>query len=218
MLKARADAETRVRLLNAGAQDYVTTPLVIEELKTRVAYLVAIKRASDVLQEGLATPERDLETLARAQMTRHREPDWARDEAERACRTKDEFLSVVSHELRTPLNVIQGWMWQLKRPGASEEARHKALEIVERNVTVQARLVDDLLDTSRAAIGKLHLRKRLVDLAQVCQAAVEGIERHAQAKGLTVTFNTPHAPLFVWGDPDRLQLRLRDESVRTTAG
>jgi signal transduction histidine kinase/CheY-like chemotaxis protein len=129
----------------------------------------------------------------------------ARDEAERTIRAKDEFLSVVSHELRTPLNVIQGWLWQLKRPGAPEHVRQRALEIVERNVMVQARLVDDLLDTSRAAIGKLQLRRRLVDLSQACQAAVDGIERHAQTKGLSLTCDTPDSPLFVWGDTERVQ-------------
>jgi signal transduction histidine kinase len=136
---------------------------------------------------------------------RLRELDRARTEAERANRTKDEFLSVVSHELRTPLNVIQGWLWQAKRSGAPERLKQRALEIIERNVNVQARLVEDLLDTSRAAIGKLHLRKRLVDLAQACQGAVDGIERHAHAKGLTITFRAPEQPLFVWGDGDRLQ-------------
>jgi signal transduction histidine kinase/ActR/RegA family two-component response regulator len=126
-------------------------------------------------------------------------------ESERASRAKDEFLSVVSHELRTPLNVIQGWLWQVNRPDAPEHVRQRGIEIIERNVTVQARLVEDLLDTSRAAIGKLHLRRRLVDLAQVCQAAVEGIERHAHTKRLRVTFAQPEGPLFVWGDADRLQ-------------
>jgi PAS domain S-box-containing protein len=131
--------------------------------------------------------------------------DAGREEAERANRAKDEFLSVVSHELRTPLNVIQGWLWQLRNAAASEELRQRALEIIDRNVTMQARLVEDLLDTSRAAIGKLHLRKRLVDLTQTCRTALESVERHAHAKGLTVRFNAPADPLFVWGDADRLQ-------------
>ena len=136
---------------------------------------------------------------------RQRELEGARDEAERASRAKDEFLSVVSHELRTPLNVIQGWMWQLKRTGASPAAQQRALEIIERNIGVQARLVDDLLDTSKGAIGKLQMRRRLVDLCQASQAAVESIERHAQGKGLTVTLDTPDTPIFIWGDADRIQ-------------
>jgi signal transduction histidine kinase len=126
-------------------------------------------------------------------------------ESERGSRAKDEFLSVVSHELRTPLNVIQGWLWQVKRPDAPAHIRQRGIEIIERNVTVQARLIEDLLDTSRGVIGKLRLRRRLVDLAQVCGAAVEGIERHAATKGLQVAFAPADGPVFVWGDADRLQ-------------
>jgi signal transduction histidine kinase len=205
VLTASADAETRAGLLRAGAQDYITTPIVVEELRARVAKLVAIKRAGDVLKEGLAAPGGDLEALARAQMARQRDSDLALEEAERANRSKDEFLSVVSHELRTPLNVIQGWMWQLKRPGTSEQMKQRALTIIERNIAMQARLVDDLLDTSRAGIGKLHLRKRVIDLGQACRAAADGIERLAEAKGLTVSLDVPEAPLFIRGDMDRIQ-------------
>jgi CheY-like chemotaxis protein len=96
-------------------------------------------------------------------------------------------------------------MWQLKRAGASAEAQRRALDIIERNVAVQARLVEDLLDTSRAALGKLHLRKEIVDLCQACAAAVESIEGHAQVQGLTVTLLTPEVPLFICGDGDRIQ-------------
>jgi signal transduction histidine kinase len=205
MLTALADDETRVRLLRAGAQDYITKPVLSEELRARVANLMATKRATDILQEGLESAEHDVERLAHAQIARQRELERARQEAEHASRAKDEFLSVVSHELRTPLNVIQGWMWQLKRASASPDTQRRALEIIDRNVTVQARLVEDLLDASRAALGKLHLRKRLVDLCHASQTAVDSIERHAQDKGLSVTFLPPDGPMFIWGDADRIQ-------------
>jgi signal transduction histidine kinase/CheY-like chemotaxis protein len=127
------------------------------------------------------------------------------EEAEQANRLKDEFLSVVSHELRTPLNVIQGWLWQLKKPDATPELRQRALDIIERNVSVQSRLVEDLLDTSRAAIGKLHVRRRPVDLTHACRAAVDAVQRHAQAKAVTLRLTAPDAPVVISGDVDRLQ-------------
>ena len=205
MLTALADAEMRVRLLRAGAQDYLTKPVVVEELHARIANLIAVKRAADILQQGLQTASQDVEQLAQAQIARQHELERAREAAERMSRVKDEFLSVVSHELRTPLNVIQGWMWQLKRANASPETRERAIDVIERNVMVQSRLVEDLLDTSRSALGMLHLRKRVVDLCQACQAAVDNIERHAEAKRLTVRLQAPDTPLFICGDADRLQ-------------
>ena len=126
-------------------------------------------------------------------------------EAERAIRTKDEFLSVVSHELRTPLNVVQGWLWQLKRRGDDPIVRAKALGVIERNVALQMRLVEDLLDTSKAAVGKLQLRKRLVDFTAVCKATVDANQRPAMDKGLTLVCAEAEAPIFIWGDAERLQ-------------
>ena len=164
-----------------------------------------LARGRDILQQGLASAEEDLETLAKAQVTRQGELARARDEAEHANRSKDEFLSVVSHELRTPLNVIQGWLWQLKKPDASLEVRQRAIEIIERNVTLQARLVEDLLESSKAAIGKLYVRKRMLDLVQSCRAAVDGVQRHAHAKDVTLALHAPEAPIMIQGDADRIQ-------------
>lgn len=208
MLTAKADEESRVRLLNAGAQDYLTKPVLMEELRARVANLVAIKKSRDILQEGFASAEQDLAALARAHVDRERELERARLEAERANRAKDEFLSVVSHELRTPLNVVQGWFWQVKRRGDDPALRSKAIDVIERNLAVQMRLVEDLLDASKAALGKLHMQKRLVDLAAVCRSAVDANQRYAHDKDLMLAFTEPDAPEFVWGDQDRLQQAL----------
>ena len=164
-----------------------------------------LARGRDILQRGLASAEENLETLAKAYVRRQRELELAREGAERANRSKDEFLSVVSHELRTPLNVMQGWLWQLQKPDATPELRQRAIEIIERNVAVQTRLVEDLLDTSRAVIGKLHVRKQPVDLTQACRAAVDAVQRHAQAKELTLSLVAPETPIVILGDIDRMQ-------------
>jgi signal transduction histidine kinase/ActR/RegA family two-component response regulator len=164
-----------------------------------------LSRGRDILQQGLAGAEENLEALAKAHVSRQRDLEHAREEAERANRSKDEFLSVVSHELRTPLNVIQGWLWQLKKPGASPEVQQRAIDIIERNVAVQTRLVEDLLDSSRAMIGKLHVRRRPVDVMQTCRTAVDAVQRHAQAKGLTLSLIAPETPIVISGDVDRMQ-------------
>ena len=164
-----------------------------------------LARGRDILQQGLASAEENLETLAKAYVSRQRDLEHAREEAERANRSKDEFLSVVSHELRTPLNVMQGWLWQLKRPDATTDVRQRAIDIIERNVAVQTRLVEDLLDTSRAMIGKLHVRRQPVDLTQACRTAVDAVQRHAHAKELTLRLIAPATPVVISGDIDRMQ-------------
>jgi signal transduction histidine kinase len=130
----------------------------------------------------------------------------ARAEAEGANRLKDEFLATLSHELRTPLSVVHGWLWQLRQPaGAQPIDLHHALEVIERNVNLQIRLVEDLIDASRAMSGALQVEPRLVDLAGVCQAVVEVTRPSAEARGVSLTLELDGHPLVIWGDSDRLQ-------------
>ena len=99
-----------------------------------------------------------------------------RVELERSNRMKDDFLGIVSHELRTPLSAILGWARMLKRGVvATHEGREKALDAIERNATLQARLVDDLLDVSRIVSGKLELETSTVDLASIVDAALDSV-------------------------------------------
>jgi len=129
----------------------------------------------------------------------------AREAAESASRLKDEFLALLSHELRTPLHVINNWLWQLKHGKTVQpDILGKALEVIERNTALQGRLVDDLLDVSRAVAGKLSIDSRLVDLAPLCAAVVENGQPAAHGKSISLEMGTTENAR-VWGDPDRLQ-------------
>jgi len=128
----------------------------------------------------------------------------AREAAEESNRLKDEFLAVLSHELRTPLNVIQGWLWQLEQPNATVEQRHRAVEILARNTALQIRLVEDLLDTSRAMAGKLRLNLRPLGISEMCEKLAEQARPAAASKGIRLIAELPATPLAVNGDPDRL--------------
>ena len=130
----------------------------------------------------------------------------ARLDAEEANRLKDEFLATLSHELRTPLAVVQGWLWQLRQRTAAPHDVHRGLEVIERNVRHQARLVEDLLDASRAIGGKLKIEPGLVDLSRVCRDVEEVARPAAAAKGVSLDVAPDvRRPLMVWGDADRLQ-------------
>ena len=128
----------------------------------------------------------------------------ARDEAERANRAKDVFLAAVSHELRTPLNVIIGWADQLQRRSDDPAAVKRGLDAIERAARMQARLVDDLLDVSRAITGKLTIRRETVVLASVLESAIDDARTNARAKAIDVSADI-RLDAVVEGDPDRLQ-------------
>ncbi|HVW36086.1 MAG TPA: response regulator [Pirellulales bacterium] len=126
-------------------------------------------------------------------------------EAREANRIKDEFLATLSHELRTPLTAMLGWT-QLLRAGAldANETSH-GLEIIERNVLSQAKLIDDLLDVSRIITGKLRLSVRPISMISVIEAAIDVVRPGASAKGVRIETGLDAEASAVVGDPDRLQ-------------
>jgi len=86
--------------------------------------------------------------LAREQQARA-DAEAARQAAEEANRSKDEFVATASHELRTPLNVIQGWLWQIREQPLTPERLQKGLDTLDRNTARLIRSIDDLLEVSR---------------------------------------------------------------------
>jgi CheY-like chemotaxis protein/two-component sensor histidine kinase len=131
--------------------------------------------------------------------------DKARQEAESANRTKDEFLSVLSHELRTPLNSMMGWIRMLRLGNLDADHTAKAIEVIDRNTRVQSSLIEDLLDVSRIISGKMRVEKELVDLVAAVKTATEGIRPIAAAKNIEFVVNASAEPLLADGDPVRLQ-------------
>ncbi|HYJ40637.1 MAG TPA: GAF domain-containing sensor histidine kinase [Steroidobacteraceae bacterium] len=131
----------------------------------------------------------------------------ARVSAESASRLKDEFLALLSHELRTPLHVINNWLWQLKQgKSIPPMILSRALDVIERNTALQSRLVDDLLDVSRAAAGKMSIDSQLVQVGTLCASVVELSQPAAREKSIALTLTlTQKDDPRIWGDPDRLQ-------------
>jgi two-component system CheB/CheR fusion protein len=127
----------------------------------------------------------------------------ARQQAEEANRSKDEFLSNLSHELRNPLNVILGWSKLLRARTLSEAAAARAIEVIERGATAQAQLIEDILDVSRITSGKLRLNNRQIDLSLVVQAALDSVQLAADAKNIQLV--SALSAVTVVGDVDRLQ-------------
>src|SRR3954447_13803921 len=94
-------------------------------------------------------------------------------EAEAAARRRDAFLAMLGHELRNPLATLAPALQMLRQAGADESARRDAVDRAERQVRNLGRLVDDLLEASRVAHGKVSLRPERVDLARLARAVAE---------------------------------------------
>ena len=129
----------------------------------------------------------------------------ARTAAETANHVKDEFLAMVSHELRTPLNVILGWVRMLRSGKLTAEATADALAKIERNAELQQRLIEDLIDVSRIAAGKLRIDSQVVDLCKVVEDGLNAVTLAAKAKHIEVRLSGQNTVLLVLGDPYRLQ-------------
>ena len=130
----------------------------------------------------------------------------ARALAENALRAKDEFLSTLSHEIRTPLNAVLGWARILLARGDIDRSLHdRALHVIERNASAQARMIDDMLDMARIAAGKLRLDMQPVDVVKVVLAAVDVVMPTAHAKRIALRTNLDPRTPAILGDQDRLQ-------------
>src|SRR2546427_9437758 len=105
-------------------------------------------------------------------------------EAQETSRLKDEFLATLSHELRTPLTSVLAWMWMLRRGRLDGQAVERARDTMEKSIRSLLRIIDDLLDVSRAIRGQLRLELRPIGLVPVIQAAVDAVRPAANARDI----------------------------------
>jgi PAS domain S-box-containing protein len=177
LLSAKADEELMVRLLDDGAQDFIVKPFSEKVLRVRVQNLILTRQAREQI-------------------------DGLREAAESANRAKDEFLAMLGHELRNPLSPILTALQLMKLQGP--EGSERARTVIERQVNHLTRLVDDLLDVSRIARGKVELRTEVVEMAEVVARAIEMAGTLLEQRSHTLTVDMPRHGLRVNGDPMRL--------------
>jgi signal transduction histidine kinase len=118
---------------------------------------------------------------------------------------KDQFLALLSHELRSPLAPVIAMVGELEAEVPDSQPVREALEVVRRNVELEARLIDDLLDVTRISKGKLQLSFETISVHQTLQRAYEICREEIAAKNLEIEFHLRAAHTHVEGDPARLQ-------------
>ena len=128
----------------------------------------------------------------------------ARREAEEANRMKDAFLATLSHELRTPLNAILGWSEVLDGNRADHALRTRAIQSIQQNVILQAKLVSDIMDVTRIRNGMLRIDAQPTGVRPVVRGALEIMRTTLEMKRIEVSVDVPDG-LAVMGDAQRLQ-------------
>lgn len=175
LVSARAGDEARIAALESGAADYIVKPFAPRELVARVATQLELARARAHLQE-----------LARA--------------ANEANQHKEEFLAMLGHELRNPLAPIVTALQILRLRGTAADEH----EVIERQVGHLVRLVDDLLDVSRIAQGKVELKREVFELSTAVERAVEQVSPLLESRRQTMTVDVPERGLSILADPGRM--------------
>lgn len=152
-----------------------------------------------------------LEVALRARRRQYESRDFmeelkrARDEAQMASHAKDRFLAALSHELRTPLNPVMLIASEFAFDEHLPREVRENFEIILKNVELEARLIDDLLDLTRVATGKMSLQREKVDLHAILREALEKVRAEVQRKEIQVVMDLKAAHCIVDGDAVRLQ-------------
>lgn len=126
----------------------------------------------------------------------------ARAEAEAASRSKDKFLAMLSHELRNPLSALRNAIYSARLDSTRSE---RALEIAYQQTDLLGHLIDDLLDLSRIAKGRVLLNQQSVSLGEIVQRGVETAQPLTEERGHVVSVSLPPEPVRLEGDPARLE-------------
>jgi CheY-like chemotaxis protein/nitrogen-specific signal transduction histidine kinase len=128
----------------------------------------------------------------------------AEERLQDANRRKDEFLAMLSHELRNPLAPIRNAVEVIRRLAPPDAKLTMARDVVDRQVSLLARLVEELLDVSRISQGKISLKKEAVDLGRIIANSVETARPLIDARNQTLSVSVPSAPVWLSADFARL--------------
>nr|WP_154372976.1 response regulator [Duganella guangzhouensis] len=166
------DELDRLKAYQHGAVDFLFTPVIPQVLYAKIAVFVTLAMKNEELKkQARQLSQRTTElTASNRRLTNEIEE---RKSVERQNHAKDEFLAMLGHELRNPLSAISSAASLIGLPGVSAEGVHRAKKIIQRQSQHLGRIVDDLLDLSRAMSGKILLNPAPLDLAALVATSLE---------------------------------------------
>jgi signal transduction histidine kinase len=194
----------RLRGYECGAVDYMPVPIVPEILRAKVAVFVELYRKTrqlERLNQELERRVRERTAELEASTTRLLESEEALREADRL---KDEFLAMLAHELRNPLAPIRTAVQLMRFKELPEEQRSRARGVIDRQVELLVRLIDDLMDVSRITRGMITLHREPIDLTAAIARAVETTRPLMDSRHQELVVALPPRVLKVDGDATRL--------------
>jgi signal transduction histidine kinase len=193
LVSATMGEEIAVHAMKSGANDYL--------------FKGNLKRLGPAVERELreAHIRREARRTGQALRKAHDELAVAKEAAEAANRAKDQFLAVLSHELRTPLTPVLAVVSHLQLEANLPESLRSDLGMIRRNVEIEARMIDDLLDVTRIIRNKMELHYEVVDVHAAVRSAIELFQQEIDAKGLQMTLGLGARQYHVWADPDRFR-------------
>ncbi|MCD2516403.1 response regulator [Massilia sp. G4R7] len=197
-----ADEIDRLKAYQRGAADFLFTPVIPQILHAKVSVFVALAMKNEQLKRQAEKLSQRTTELTATNRRLVREMEERRD-AERKSHAKDEFLAMLGHELRNPLSAISSASSLIGMPGASGETIARAKGIIQRQSQHLSRIVDDLLDLSRAMSGKILLARKPTDMANLVAGCMETFRATGRTAGYRISVDLGAG--WVDGDPTRLE-------------
>jgi signal transduction histidine kinase len=197
-----ADELDRLKAYQRGAVDFLFTPVIPQILYAKIAVFVALAVKNEELKkQARQLSQRTTElTATNKRLTREIED---RQVAERQNHAKDEFLAMLGHELRNPLSAISSAASLIGLPGVSTDGVQRAKKIIQRQSQHLGRIVDDLLDLSRAMSGKILLNRAPLDLSALVAHTLETFRATGRSGDYQLIQDLDAG--WIEGDPTRLE-------------
>ncbi|KQQ36203.1 histidine kinase [Duganella sp. Leaf126] len=197
-----ADELDRLKAYQHGAVDFLFTPVIPQVLYAKISVFVALALKTEELKKQARELSARSTELSAFNKRLRREIE-ERQVAERENHAKDEFLAMLGHELRNPLSAISSAAALIGLPGVDSAGVQRARQIIERQSQHLGRIVDDLLDLSRAMSGKILLARAPVDLAALVAGTLETFRTTGRSRDYDVVQEL--ASGWVEGDATRLE-------------